>query len=270
MIDAVSTLVVDDEPLARKRITRLLESDREIRVIGAVGSVAAALDLDPAAPPELVLLDVRMPQHDGFELLRRWRESGIEPLTIFVTAYSEHAVAAFGVEAVDYLLKPFDDQRFEQAIARAKAAIQQSRMQARVPASAAAAAPAAGAADGASEAAATPRLRDRLLVSEGGRVLFLPLRDIEFLQAAGKQVKIFAQGRCHLLREPLHALEARLDASQFVRVHRSTIVNVEFIVEMHPLFHGDYELVLKRGTRVTLSRRFRHRLAPFTAAPLPG
>jgi two-component system, LytTR family, response regulator len=262
MFDAVSTLVVDDEPLARKRITRLLEQDPDIRVIGAVPSVAAALDLDPSAPPELVLLDVRMPQHDGFELLRRWRGMGIEPSTIFVTAYSEHAVAAFGVEAVDYLLKPFDDQRFEQAIARAKGIIQQARLQSRT-------LPPAPEAEPAPAQPPAARLRDRLLVAEGGHVLFLPLRDIEFLQAAGKQVKIFAQGRCHVLREPLQALEARLDPSQFVRVHRSTIVNVEFIIEMHPLFHGDYELVLKRGTRVTLSRRFRHRMAPFTAAPLP-
>jgi two-component system LytT family response regulator len=252
MIEAVSTLVVDDEPLARKRLTRLLEQDREIRMIGSVASVAAALDLDPASPPELVLLDVSMPQHDGFELLRRWHAAGIEPATIFVTAYSEHAVAAFGVEAVDYLLKPFDDQRFDQAITRAKHVIQHNR----APQSPPVPVPAV---------AALPPLRDRLLVSEAGRILFLPLHDIEFLQAAGKQVKIAAQGHGYLLREPLRALEARLDASHFVRIHRATIVNVDFIVEMHPLFHGDYELVLKRGTRLTLSRRYRQRLTPFTA-----
>jgi two-component system, LytTR family, response regulator len=262
MVDLVSALIVDDEPLARRRITRLLERDAEIRVIGAVCSVAAAMDLDPGTPPDLLLLDVSMPQQNGFELLRRWQAVGIEPTTIFVTAYSEHAVAAFGVAAVDYLLKPFDDQRFEQAIARAKIEILHTRQQARAPRAPAPHEP---------QAAAPPRLRDRLLVSDGGRVLFLPLREIEFLQAAGKQVRIFVQGRCHLLREPLQALEARLDPGQFVRVHRSTIVNVEFIVEMHPLFHGDCELVLKRGTRVTLSRRFRHRMAPFTTtAALPG
>jgi two-component system LytT family response regulator len=258
-MSAVTALVVDDEPLARKRIERLLARDADFRVIGSFGSVAEAADLDTSIALDLVLLDVRMPERDGFELLKTWREQGIDPLVIFVTAYSDHAVAAFDVEAIDYILKPFDDERFNKSIARAKSVVLQARSASDKPAT-----------GPEPDTQTLPRLRDRLLIADGGHVSFVPIRDIEFMQAAGKLVKVFAQGNCHLLREPLHLLESRLDASQFVRVHRSTIVNVEHIVEMHPLFHGDYELVLKRGTRVTLSRRFRSRMSAFMTGALPG
>jgi two-component system LytT family response regulator len=154
---------------------------------------------------------------------------------------------AFAVGAVDYLLKPFDDERFARAIARAKALLT-SRSQA-----------GAGAAPPPSLAAG----RTRLLLSERGKVVVLAMRDIEFVQAAAKHVKIYAGGRCYSFRQSLGELEGRLDASCFVRIHRSTVVNVEHLAEMHPLFHGDYELVMKRGTRLTLSRRYRDRLAPF-------
>jgi len=155
---------------------------------------------------------------------------------------------AFGVGAIDYLLKPFDDERFARALARAKSLI------------------AAAQEPGAAAAAPPPSLaagRTRLLLSERGKVVVLAMRDIEFVQAAAKYVKIYAGGRCHSLRQSLGSLEGRLDPALFVRVHRSTLVNVEHIAEMHPLFHGDYELILRRGTRLTLSRRYRERLAPF-------
>jgi len=251
----IKALVVDDEPLARRRIRRLLAHDPELVVIGECGSATEALQLADAGVPDLVLLDVSMPAQDGFELLQRWSERGIEPFVIFVTAFSDHAVRAFEVDAVDYLLKPFDDERFTTAMARAKAVIKAGR---------AAGTSASGATrPGTEPGSAAAGYPQRLLVAEEGRVLFLPTREVEFVQSAGKHVKIFAQGRCHLLRQPMHELEARLDPNQFVRVHRSNIVNVDQIVEMHPLFQGDYELVLKRGTRIALSRRFRHRLDRF-------
>ena len=255
----ITTLVVDDEPLARERILRLLARDEDFSLRGAAGSVAQALKLESTAPPELILLDVRMPARDGFELLRHWADRGIEPFVIFVTAYSDHAVRAFDVDAVDYVLKPFDDERFMRALARAKAAIGSSRQLA-------AGGNGLARATEWDAAAAESRFPERLLISEEGRVLFLPVREIEFVQSAGKYIKVYAQGRCHLLRQPMHEIEARLDPNQFVRVHRSSIVNVEQIVEMHPLFHGDYELVLKRGTRLAMSRRFRNRFNRFLAA----
>lgn len=258
----LSVIIVDDEPIARQRIRRLLARDPDVRVIGEFASVADCGRLDPSVIPDLVLLDVRMPDKDGFALLRSFEARGLSPFVIFVTAYSEYAVGAFDVEAVDYILKPFDDDRFAKAIARAKALLEQERSPAED------GLPVDG---GEARAAGTgPRIRDRLLVTENGRVLFVPTSEIEMVQAAGKHVKIYVQSRCYVIRQPLRDIEERLDANHFVRIHRSTIINVEQIVELHPLFHGDYEIVLKRGTRVTMSRRFRSRMLPFMVGPWPG
>ena len=254
----LSVIIVDDEPIARQRIRRLLAHDPDVRVVGEFSSVADCARLDSSVIPDLVLLDVRMPDKDGFQLLRSFEARGLSPFVIFVTAYSEYAVGAFDVEAVDYILKPFDDERFHKAIARAKALLEQERLPADE----------AGAADG--DRPGTPRIRDRLLVTENGRVLFVPTAEIEMVQAAGKHVKIYVQSRCYVIRQPLREIEERLDGNHFVRIHRSTIINVDQIVELHPLFHGDYEIVLKRGTRVTMSRRFRNRMLPFMVGPWPG
>lgn len=255
----LSVLIVDDEPIARQRIRRLLVRDPEINIIGEVTSVSEFEALDADTNPDLILLDVQLPQRDGFELLKTLDTRGIAPLVIFVTAYSAYAVGAFEVEAVDYILKPFDDERFAKAIARAKAQLAVERVSAETRTTLSAS----------DDAAPGQRLRDRLLVIEKGRVLFVPTREIELVQAAGKFVKIFARGHCYLVRQSLRDIEARLDVNQFVRVHRSTIVNVEQIVELNPLFHGDYQVTLKRGTVVTMSRRFRTRILPFMARPWP-
>jgi two-component system, LytTR family, response regulator len=244
---AIPTFVVDDEPLARKRMTRLLRGDPDISVVGTFSSAAEAATHARELSPQLLLLDIRMPGLDGFELVQSLAGQGMNPYVIFVTAYSDRSMDAFGVGAIDYLLKPFDDERFARAIARAKSLIASSGPAASVPAQ-------------------RPSLaggRTRLLLAERGKVVVLAMRDIEFVQAAAKYVKIYAAGRCYSFRQSLGQLENRLDPSCFVRVHRSTLVNVEHLAEMHPLFHGDYELILRRGTRLTLSRRYRERLAPF-------
>ena len=243
----IPTLVVDDEPLALRRVLSLLRDDPDINVVGTFSSATEAAAHAREHAPQLMLLDIRMPELDGFELVASLAESGVHPYVIFVTAYSDRSMDAFGVGAIDYLLKPFDDERFGRAVARAKSLS------------------AAGKERG-TAAAARPALaggRTRLLLSERGKVVVLAMRDIEFVQAAAKHVKIYAGGRCFSFRQPLGQVEDRLDPGSFVRVHRSTLVNVEHIAEMHPLFHGDYELVLRRGTRLTLSRRYRDRLAPF-------
>jgi two-component system LytT family response regulator len=257
---SLSAVIIDDEPIARQRLRRLLARESDFRLIGEFASVAECEMLCAAAAPDLLLLDVQMPERSGFELLPAFEARGVHPFVIFVTAHPEYAVDAFGVEAVDYLLKPFDDDRFAKAIARARVLLGQER---------AAGEEASRTPNGATERASGPKLRDRLLVNDGGRVLFVPLRDIELVQAAGKHVKIFVSGHCYLARQALRDVEARLDGGQFVRVHRSTIINVEHIVELHPLFHGDYEIGLKRGTRVTLSRRFRNRILPFLVGSSP-
>jgi two-component system LytT family response regulator len=250
MTASIATLVVDDEPLARRRVVRLLRSDPDINIVGTFGSATEAAARAPELSPQLMLLDIRMPELDGFELVARLADQGLNPYVIFVTAYSDRSMDAFGVGAIDYLLKPFDDERFGRAVSRAKSLI----------------ASAAGPETPAAPAVQTPSLaagRTRLLLSERGKVVVLAMRDIEFVQAAAKHIKIYAGGRCFSFRQSLAQLESRLDPASFVRVHRSTLVNVEHIAEMHPLFHGDYELILKRGTRLTLSRRYRGRLAPF-------
>lgn len=248
MVSAIPTFVVDDEPLARKRVMRLLRSDSEINVVGAFNSAAEAATHARELAPQLLLLDIRMPELDGFELVESLAGQGIHPYVIFVTAYADRSMEAFAVGAVDYLLKPFDDERFARAVARAKSLIASGRQA------------------GSAPAAQRPSLaggRTRLLLAERGKVVVLAMRDIEFIQAAAKYVKVFAAGRCYSFRQSLGQLENRLDPGCFVRVHRSTLVNVEHIAEMHPLFHGDYELILRRGTRLTLSRRYRERLTPF-------
>jgi two-component system, LytTR family, response regulator len=244
----IPTFVVDDEPLARKRIMRLLRDDPDISVVGNFSSATEAAKQARELSPQLMLLDIRMPELDGFELMRSLSGQGINPYVIFVTAYSDRSMDAFSIGAIDYLLKPFDDERFARALARAKSLIKSAPGRSAAPAS------------------GTPSLaagRTRLLLSERGKVVVLPMRDIEFVQAAAKYVKIYAAGRCYSFRQSLGQLESRLDPAAFVRIHRSTLVNVEHISEMHPLFHGDYELILRRGTRLTLSRRYRARLAPF-------
>jgi two-component system, LytTR family, response regulator len=261
MRQPINTLVVEDEPLARKKLVRLLSRDDEINVTAAVATVDDAVRLDPLAGLDLVLLDIRLPGANGFALLQELQRRGIDPFVVFVTASSEHAISAFEVEAVDYVLKPFSADRFTKAIDRAKEAIRRADDHEENSVQNTELRPTAQ--------QHTKRFPGRLLLSDNGRVLFLPTHLIEFIQAAGRTVKVFAQGECHTIREPLHEIEARLDASHFVRIHRSTIVNIEHIVEMHALFHGNCELVMKRGTRLTLSRRFRNRMAPFLAGSWP-
>ena len=208
--------------------------------------------LDAAVAPDLVFLDVQMPERSGFALLEEFSARKTRPFIIFVTAYSKHAVRAYDAGAIDYLLKPFDDQRFAKAMARAKAAL----TAAQVPVAAGAAVP------------VDPRSEphgfvDRLLVNENNRRFVIPMSSIEMIQTAGKHVKIFVSDHCYISRQSLRNVEARLNKNQFVRVHRSTIVNLDQVLELHPLLHGDCEIVLRRGTRVLLSRRFRSRLHAF-------
>jgi two-component system, LytTR family, response regulator len=248
----LSVLIVDDEPIARARIELLVARDPQIRIVGACASVAQCERLDASIVPDLVFLDVRMPQRDGFDLLESFNARGIHPFVIFVTAYSRYAVNAYDAGAIDYLLKPFDDVRFAKALARAKAALNLDRITGDIRVG------------GASAAVLEPRpAPDRLLVSEDRQTLLIPTRNIELIQVTGKHVRIFIRQHCYLTRQSLRSVEGRLDKKYFVRVHRSTIINVEQIVALNPLLHGDCEIVLKRGTRVTVSRRFRRRLQPF-------
>jgi two-component system, LytTR family, response regulator len=252
MAEAIRTFIVDDEPLARRRLQRLMRADPDIRIVGIYESAAEAASSARELAPQLLVLDIRMPQLDGFQLVSVLAEQGLNPYVIFVTAHSDRSMDAFGVGAVDYLLKPFDEERLGRALARAKKLL----------------AGGYGRTADSSTLSQASLAEDptRLLLGERGKVVVLSVRDIEFVQAAERHTKIYAGGRCHVCSQSLAELEARLGGSSFARIHRSTIINVQYLAEMHPSFHGDYEVVLKRGTRLTLSRRYRDRLSPFLLA----
>jgi len=221
-------LIVDDEPLARESIRVLLERDADVEIVGECSGVDAAAAV-ARTRPHIMFLDVQMPEIDGFDLLGRIGEQAV-PAVVFVTAYDEFAVRAFEVQALDYLLKPFDDARFLRTLARAK-----------------------------ERAAAPPRppgttKRQRFLVRVRDRIVVLNAADIDWIEAADYYASIHTGGHSYLLREPLSDLEKSLDPAIFFRVHRSAIVNLCRIREIEPLFHGDSVLVLSGGSRVKLSR----------------
>ena len=222
------TLIVDDEPLARESIRVLLERDRDIEIVGECSGVDAAA-LVARTRPHIMFLDVQMPEIDGFDLLGRIGEQAV-PAVVFVTAYDAFAIKAFEVQALDYLLKPFDDARFMRTLERAK-------VRALEPPSKSAGA-----------------YRQRFLVRVRERIVVVNAGDIDWIEAADYYVSIHSGGHAYLLREPLADLEKALDPAVFFRVHRSAIVNLGRIREIHPLFHGDSMLVLTDGSQVKLSR----------------
>jgi two-component system LytT family response regulator len=242
-------LVVDDEPLARERTRKLLEKAKDIDVVGECSNGADAVESIGNLQPDLVLLDVQMPELDGFGVLERLRGRKL-PAIIFVTAHDKFALRAFDVHALDYLLKPFDAERFNQALDRARERLRSS--------------------DGSdlnqriSELLADlkepAKTMDRLAVKTGGKVILLRTEDIDWVEAADNYVNLHIGNESHLHRETMSALESRLPADKFMRISRSTIVNVEKIKELQPLFHEEYSVILRNGARLTLSRSYRDRL----------
>jgi two-component system LytT family response regulator len=233
-------LIVDDEPLARQVIRLLLESDREVTVVGECNGVEGVAAIE-RTDPDILFLDIHMPEVDGFDLLE---QVGIEhaPAVVFVTAYADHALRAFEVHAIDYLLKPPDDARFASALARAKT---QARMRR---------------GGGATDSQLGALLREhsratrRILVRDRDRTHVIDAATIDWIEAADYYAEIHIGGETHLLRETMNELEQRLDPERFFRVHRSAIINLDRVREVVALAHGDREIVLADGTRVRLSR----------------
>ena len=245
----IRTLIVYDEPPSRRRVRDLLAEDPEFVLVGECGDGVEAVALLRDRPCDLVFLDVQMPGLDGLEVARRLAE-GRGPAVIFVTAFDCYALPAFEVHAVDYLLKPFDRDRFRKALAWAKAAVRRDRGEA----------PAALPPAALAELRADRKPLERVTIKTSGRIYFLNTSDIEWVEAAGNYLRLHVGGKTHLLRETMNNLEARLDPDRFWRIHRSTIVNVDRIRELQPLFHGDYVVVLRDGTELTLSRTYRRSL----------
>lgn len=245
----LKALIVDDEPPARRKIRRFLERDTEVRVVGEAAGGAEAVAAIRAADPDVVFLDIQMGEMDGFGVLEAL-EDGRLPEVVFVTAHDEYALKAFDVAAVDYLLKPFDAERFARALERAKKRVR-----------------------GGSGAALESNVRRllsavghtaegtrRILVKTRDRAVLLKVGDIEWIRAAGNYVELHAGEEEYLLRETLEGMGRKLDPESFLRVHRSFVVNAEFVRHIRPESHGDHVIVMRDGSRIRLSRRYRDRL----------
>jgi len=245
----ITTLIVDDEPLGRERIRTLLAADPDFEVVGESSDGRQAVASIAKLKPKLLFLDVQMPEMNGFDVLEAI--AGAEmPVVIFVTAYDHYAVKAFQVHALDYLLKSFDRERFSQAVGRAKAEISKGRehgFDERLLALL----------EDLQEQRGKP---ERLVVRSGGRIFFLRVEEIDWIEAADNYVCLHVGRASHLLRSTLASIEERLDSRKFLRIHRSTIVNLDRVLELSPLFHGDYTVHLRDGTELLLSRGYREKL----------
>ncbi|MBI4751524.1 MAG: response regulator transcription factor [Acidobacteria bacterium] len=251
----IRTLLVDDEPLARRTLSLLLKDDPEITIIGECSNGFEAVKAIRRDRPDLLFLDIQMPEMNGFEVLEA-AGPDLSSVIVFVTAYDQFAVKAFEAQALDYVLKPFDDERFEQAVKRAKSHIYQNRS-----------------ADInrrllewlASQQMTSPPATEkalylqRLSVKSGGRVHFLKVAEIEWIEASDQYVVLHVAGKQHLLRDSLNRLETQLDPDQFFRVHRSALVNLDFVRELELNENGDGTIVLSNRTSIKLSRSRREK-----------
>ena len=249
----IRTVIADDEPLARNRIRRLLSAEKDVEIVAECKNGRETVDALDQYQPDLLFLDVEMPELDGFGVME---QIGAEqmPVVIFVTAYDQYAVHAFETHALDYLLKPFDEDRFKKALQRARGQLERSR----------------------SGEIATKLLAmlhdvrpqpspssDRLVIKSGGRVVFLKSEEIDWVEAAANYVRIHTGKDEYLMRETMNAFEAKLDSRRFMRIHRSIIVNLEKIKELQPCNNGEYIVVLRTGKELSLSRSFRDRIQDY-------
>lgn len=250
----IRVLIVDDEPIARRGIRQQLRGEADLEVIGECGDGAAAIEAITGLAPDLVFLDIQMPEVGGFDVVEAIGVARM-PAVVFVTAYDEHALRAFDVHAVDYVLKPIDRHRFRTAVERARRRLahapgqqleeRELSLDRRI-------------------AAALGELgrpahdyAKRLAIRGDGRVILVDVDEVDRLEAAGNYVEVHSGARHHLVRETMASLEARLDPARFVRVSRSSIVNADRVRELQPMFNGDFVVVLRDGTKVAGSRRYR-------------
>jgi two-component system LytT family response regulator len=238
-------LIVDDEPIAREGVRVQIAKDPSAEIVAECTDGLTAVEAIRELTPDVVFLDVQMPGMDGFEVLQNLDVEN-RPAIIFVTAYDKYALKAFDVNAVDYLLKPFDTERFEKAFNRAKAEIGKFdadsltlRLQKLI-----------------DTARPAQKYLERLVVKSSGRIFFLLVDEIDWIEAADNYVDVHTGRESHLIRETLTALETKLAPERFIRIRHSAIVNVDHIKELHPLFKGAYEIVLRNGTKLRSSRRY--------------
>jgi two-component system, LytTR family, response regulator len=245
-MNRIRVLIVDDEPIARRGVRLQLKGDPEVEIIGECANGLEAVDAIQKFAPDLVFLDVQMPEMDGFEVIEA---VGVEqmPRVIFVTAYDQYTLRAFEVHALDYLLKPFDRERFLKALDYARSNLERGEFNRQL----------VRLLDG-RPAARKPL--ERLVIKSGGRIYFLNVEEVDWIEAADNYVELHVGRESHLLRETISGLAARLDPARFLRIRHSTIVNLERVKELRPLFRGEYLIVLRDGTELTSSRRYRKNL----------
>lgn len=244
----IRALIVDDEPLARERLRTLLRKEPDFEIAGECSDGARAVAAIERIRPDVVFLDVQMPEADGFAVVEAVGAKAM-PVVVFVTAYDKYALKAFEAHALDYLLKPFDRERFQATLARVRERLRDdtSRWPRQLLSLL-------------RELRPAPQYLDRIVIRAGGRVTFLRTDEIDWIGAAGNYVELHAGKQAHLLRETMNQMESRLDPQKFLRIHRSTIVRMEQVRELHSSFHGDYEVLLRDGTRLTLTRSYKENL----------
>ena len=256
MSAALRVVVADDEPLARQRIRRLLRREPEVRIVAECPDGPATLAAVLREAPDLLFLDVQMPELDGFDVLRALPD-GRMPVVVFVTAFDHYALRAFEAQALDYLLKPYTETRFRAAFERARTQVGRVRPADRLALAALLEQVRAAHRELPQPGEAPDGWLTRVLIREDGRVRIVPVGEIDYLEASRNHVRIHAGTATHSVREPLGALEARLDPARFGRIHRSIVVNLERVVEIEPWFSGDCRVVLRGGIKLRLSRGHR-------------
>ena len=260
-------LVVDDESLAREALLVMLGGDPEIEVIAECRNGKEAVTVIREQSPDVIFLDIQMPEMDGFQVVEEVGAVRM-PVTIFVTAYDKHALRAFEAHALDYLLKPFDHDRFNAALQRAKTFVRQQKL-GELSESLLAVLRDLQSKNGASpseadsrkpERAAHQEPLDRVVIKSGGRIYFLKTEEIDWVEGAGDYLTLHSGGQTHLIRETMGNFHAKLDPQKFLRIHRSTIVNIERIKDIRPLYKGEYVITLTSGISLKASRGYRHEL----------
>lgn len=260
MSTPLRVVIVDDEAPAREGLRIRLNREADVAVIGEYGDVSRAIEAIRADPPDLLFLDIEMPQVDGFAMLSRLETCSL-PVVVFVTAHPDHAVRAFGVPAMDYLLKPVDPERLAEAIARARAyweGVRKGEIADRV---LAVLREADGGMSGGDSGVTTTPTPGRIPVRRDGGIQFVATDEIDWIEAAGDSVRIHAGKFSHLIRKSMGEMLTMLDGKRFLRIHRSTIVRIDRVRELQPYFHGEYVVVLHDGTKLKLSRGYRDSLS---------
>ena len=242
----IRTIIVDDEPLARDRVKRFLRDEPDIAIVGEYGNGADAVRAIQNEKPDLIFLDIQMPEKNGFEVVKSLNSTTL-PTIIFVTAYDQYALQAFDVHAIDYLLKPFNRERLHRAVSRARQNVAHKSL---------------GNLDERLSSLlaglkSEKKYLERLVVKSVGRVFFLKTDEIDWIEAAGNYVKLHVGRESHMIRETMNGIETKLDPNKFLRIHRSTVVHIDRIKELHPMFSGDYSVILRTGTELALSRNYR-------------